>query len=642
MKLINIVSFILLSLLVSTHAQSQVTLPKLIADGMVLQRNTPITIWGWASAEEKIKISFKEEVYHTKADKKGNWKVSLKTSKAGGPYTMNITSSNSIIIKNIWVGDVWICSGQSNMEIPMSRVKPLYEEEISKANFPSIHYFEVPKTYNFSKEQKQIKGGQWVETTPESVLNFSAIAYFFAKDLTERYHIPIGLINTSLGGSPAEAWLSENALKKFPNDYNELLKYKDSSYVNQIIKEDHKRIENWYQELNLNDLGNIKNWKTSNIDSVQLWKTIEVPGFWNDQIQNHFNGVAWYKKSFEISKKHKDVSGKLILGRIVDADSVFINGHFVGNTSYQYPPRRYQISKNILKEGSNELTVKVINERGKGGFVPQKPYHLILNDTTISLTGSWKFKKGYATNPLKPQTFVQWKPGGLFNAMIAPLLNYKMKGVIWYQGESNTGNPSNYGKLFSTLIKEWRLRWNLGEFPFLYVQLANFMKASTTPEESNWAALREQQLNTLKVSNTGMAVTIDIGEWNDIHPLNKKDVGHRLALLAQKIAYKEKNLVASGPIYEASVIKANKMVISFKNIGSGLITKNNAELKSFAIAGADKKYVWAKAVIKSNKVVVWSAAVANPKYVRYAWANNPNQANLYNKEGLPASPFQTE
>ncbi|WP_335965798.1 sialate O-acetylesterase [Galbibacter sp. PAP.153] len=631
-----------LFILTTFNLSSQISLPKLISDGMVLQRDIPITVWGWASAEENITILFKGKTYHTKAGQNGNWEVDLEAGKAGGPYTMRISGSNTIEVNNILVGDVWVCSGQSNMEIPMSRVKPLYEAEIPKANYPTIRYFEVPKTYNFSGEQEQIDGGKWLNTTPETVLNFSAIAYFFAKDLTERYQVPIGLINTSLGGSPAEAWLSEDALKKFPKAYNELLLYKDSTYVNGIISGDRERIANWYREVNTNDLGNAQHWETLNIDSAKDWTNMEIPGYWNDQIETRFNGVAWYKKAFKISPAHKDVSGKLLLGRIVDADSVFINGHFIGNTTYQYPPRRYNIPENILKEGENQITVKVINERGKGGFVPEKPYQIVLNDTTISLTGTWKFKKGVAKEPLKPQTFVRWKPAGLFNAMIAPLLNYKIQGVIWYQGESNTGSPDEYQALFSTLINEWRARWELGDFPFLYVQLANFMKSTTNPEESNWAMLRNQQLKTLTTPNTGMAVTIDIGEWNDIHPLNKKDVGHRLALLAEKIAYHEKNTVASGPLYKSSEIKGNKIVVSFNGIGSGLVAKNGDSLHSFAVAGADKNYVWAKATIHNNKVIVWSNSIANPKYVRYAWANNPDKANLYNKEGLPASPFQTE
>jgi len=332
---------------------------------------------------------------------------------------------------------------------------------------------------------------------------------------------------------------------------------------------------------------------------------------------------------------------KLLLGRIVDADSVFINGKFIGTTSYQYPPRRYNIPEGILKEGNNTLAVRIISNAGRGGFVTDKPYEIITDDTVIDLKGAWQFKLGAVMEPLASQTFIRWKPEGLYNAMIVPLLNYKIKGVIWYQGESNTDRPDEYKNLFTALINDWRKNWNEGDFPFLFVQLPNFMKARKQPSQSNWALLREVQLKTLALPNTGMAVTIDVGEWNDIHPLDKLDVGKRLELAAEKIAYKNENVVYSGPIYQTMKVEGNKIILSFTNTGSGLIAKGG-ELKTFAIAGADKKFVWANAKLEDNKVIVWNDAVANPVAVRYAWADNPEGANLYNQEMLPASPFRTD
>jgi len=271
-----------------------------------------------------------------------------------------------------------------------------------------------------------------------------------------------------------------------------------------------------------------------------------------------------------------------------------------------------------------------------------KPYKLVAGGQEIDLTGEWQYKLGAVMEPLLPPTFIRWKPLGLYNGMIVPLLNYRIKGVIWYQGEANTRNPFEYRQLFPAMINNWREKWNQGDFPFLYVQLANFMPASPQPSESNWAELREAQLKTLSVPNTGMAIAVDIGEWNDIHPLNKEDVGRRLALAAQKVAYGDNQVVYSGPIYQSMKIKGNKIIISFTNVGSGLIAKGGGELKHFAIADADKKFVWAKAKIQGNKVVVWNDAISNPVAVRYAWANNPEGANLYNKEGLPTSPFRTD
>jgi sialate O-acetylesterase len=333
---------------------------------------------------------------------------------------------------------------------------------------------------------------------------------------------------------------------------------------------------------------------------------------------------------------------QLNLGRIVDADSVFVNGIFVGTTSYQYPPRRYTIPPTLLKEGRNIIIIRVINERGRGGFVEDKPYELAVGNQKTDLKGDWQYQLGAKMEPLRGETFIRWKPMGLYNAMLSPLLNYQIKGVIWYQGEANANRPIEYRQLFPALIKDWRKNWNQGDFPFLFVQLPNFMEPKAEPSESNWALLREAQLKTLSVPNTAMAVTIDIGEWNDIHPLNKKDVGKRLALAATKVAYGEKNIVYSGPIYKSMTIDGNKIILTFTNIGSSLMARGDGELKCFAICGIDSQFVWAQAKIEGDKIVVWSDKIANPVAVRYAWADNPESANLYNKDGLPASPFRTD
>jgi sialate O-acetylesterase len=309
--------------------------------------------------------------------------------------------------------------------------------------------------------------------------------------------------------------------------------------------------------------------------------------------------------------------------------------------SYQYPPRKYDIAPDVLKPGKNLITVRVISNIGRGGFIKDKPYRLVAGGTEIDLSGEWRYQLGTTMEPLAAPIFIRWKPAGLYNAMIAPLLNQAIKGVIWYQGESNTKDPAEYHKTFPVLIADWRGKWNQGDFPFLYVQLANFMEAKDQPSASQWAELREAQLQALRMARTGMAVSIDLGEWNDIHPLNKKDVGKRLALGARKIAYGESKTVHSGPVYRSMEINKNKIILSFNNTGGGLSAGGDGKLSQFAIAGADKKFEWAEARIEgNNKVVVWSVAIPDPVAVRYAWADNPQGANLYNKEGLPASPFR--
>jgi|JI10StandDraft_1071094.scaffolds.fasta_scaffold00394_26 sialate O-acetylesterase len=627
----------LLFILKTSLLIGEIKLPRLISDGAVLQRNIELNLWGWAAPKEKIELSFGAKKITTQANELGEWLLKLPAQPAGGPHTLIFSGTNQVTINNVLFGDVWVCSGQSNMELPMERVKEKYPNEIANASHDYIRHFLVADKFDFKKAHTDLDAGSWVAATPATVLEFSAVAYFFALDLYKKYKVPVGLINAALGGSPVEAWISEDALLPFPAAYNELQRFKDDALIKEIETTDRTRASKWYGELNSKDAG-LKKWNQVTVDDAD-WSTLNVPGYWADATLGSVNGAVWFRKKITVPSNMVGKPGKLWMGRIVDADSVFVNGKFVGTTSYQYPPRRYSFGGDVLQAGENVIAVRVISNSGRGGFVLDKPYYLAVDADTLDLKGEWKYKLGTAMPPLQGEPPVRWKPAGLYNRMIAPLINYKIKGVIWYQGESNTRDPQLYKKTFPALINNWRSKWKQGDFPFLFVQLTNFMETKAQPTESDWAALRQAQLKTLSVANTAMAVTIDIGEWNDIHPLNKADVGKRLALAAQQVA-KEPNATGS-PLYVSHQIKGNKIVIQFKQTGSGLITKGDA-LKYFAIAGADKKFVWAQARIEGNTVVVWSDAVTKPVTVRYAWADNPEGANLYNKEGLPASPFSTD
>jgi len=624
-------------------AFSEVRLPRLISDGMILQRDAKVRIWGWASPGENISVSIHKKKYNCTSDANGKWNLLLDPEKAGGPYEMQIDAGNHITVKDILFGEVWVCSGQSNMVLPMERVKEKYPDIIAQAGSLAVRQFFVPNRYVFSAPQDDLPSGNWESANPETVLHFTAVGYFFAKSLYEKYHVPIGLINASVGGTPAESWMSEDALKNFPSALEMAEKCRDSNYVQNIIRQDNNIRTGWYDLIWEGDKGlhEEKKWFDADYNASD-WPVMQVPGFWDDQGLKHVNGVVWFRKEIELPDEASGKPAKLLLGRIVDQDSVYINAHFVGTTGYQYPPRRYDVPPGVLKGGRNIIVVRVINSSGKGGFIKDKPYRLTVAGQSTDLTGEWKYQLGTTANPLPAPTFFQYKPLGLFNAMIAPLINYSVRGVIWYQGEANTSSPGDYEKLFTALITDWRQKWNQGNFPFLYVQLANFMETKNQPSESNWAALRQAQLETLAIPNTGMAVIIDIGEWNDIHPLDKADVGKRLALAAEKIAYGEKKIVYSGPVYQSMKIEGNKIILSFTNTGSGLIAKGNNDLKYFSIAGNDKKFIWATAKIEGDHVVVWNDNISNPVAVRYAWADNPEGANLYNKEGLPASPFGTD
>lgn len=632
------------------HAFGQVILPQLVRDSMVLQRNAKVKIWGWASANEKIKINFLKKKYKTVADTKGNWMIMLSPMKAGGPFTMKIDATNHIVLNNILIGDVWLCSGQSNMVHQMELHKYTYPKEIAEADNPDIRQFWIPTLTDLQKPETDLPAGYqiaigWKSANPKDVLQFSAVAYFFGKALYEKYHVPIGLINASVGGTPIEAWTSEEGLKEFPSIENIIQKNKDTSYINKIsrkafamnasrrpIDEDDKGLT-----------GEKKWFDTSYVPKE--WYRINIPGYWEDQGIKDLNGIVWYRKEIEVPASMTGIPAKLFMGRIVDADFTYINGALVGKTTYQYPQRRYDVPAGILKAGKNLIVIRVINNFGKGGFVPDKPYYIFTGKDTVDLKGYWQYKVGEAFIPHRYNgggISLQNQPTALYNAMIAPLTNFTVKGILWYQGESNSNNANEYTKLLPALIKDWRNQWQQGDVPFIYIQLPNYMEVNYLPSESDWAVLREAQLKALSIPNTGMAVTIDLGEWNDIHPQNKKDVGIRSALVAEKVAYGEHNIVYSGPIYQSSKIEGNKIVITFSNVGSGLISNDGEELNQFAIAGADKKFFWAYAKIDGDKIIVWNKDVKNPKYVRYAWADNPRGANLYNKEGLPASPFRTD
>lgn len=637
MKLKGNKIWVLLIVLVSLSlsAQAAVKLPRLVSNGMVLQRNVPIKIWGWADSEEKVKVEFKGENYSTKADKHGEWAVELPATSAGGPYSLKV---NEVELTDILIGDVWLCSGQSNMELPIRRVMDLYKDEISQVNNPQIRLFKVPMRYTFTEANTDYEGGDWKTATAENILDFSAVAYFFAADLYQKYQMPIGLISSAVGGSPAEAWLSETSLKKYPNYWQRAQECRSAAFVDSVKSTDQNRRRDWHNELNRKDTG-VDHWSKGDVE-VSDWAEFSLPGYWRDQNIDFKNGSVWFCKEFELAEQLTGEDAVLRLGCIIDADSAFVNGTFVGTVSYQYPPRIYKVPASVLKPGKNQLMVRLISQGGRGGFVPDKPYALRFPNDTVDLTGQWHYRIGAEMPQLNSQTFFQYAPGGLYNGMISPALNYRLKGVIWYQGESNTDRAGEYRQLFGDLIQDWRTQFQRPELPFLFVQLANLGEPQKIPAESNWADLRDAQRRTLELPQTGMAVIFDIGEWNDIHPLNKKEVGHRLSLQAQYVAYGDSTVVYSGPLYHSMDIADGSIVLTFSSTGSGLVTNNL--LQGFQIAGENGRFEWAHAVVlDKNTVKVWNENVAHPTTVRYGWQDNPADTNLKNKEGLPASPFTT-
>ncbi|GAB3573655.1 sialate O-acetylesterase [Spirosoma luteolum] len=638
-----------LTLLLPTATRAQLRLPTLISDGMVLQRDKPLRLWGWDKAGTPVSVRMGSKTYRGKTDAQGQWRITLPPQPAGGPYTLTITGTTQRTLTDVLLGDVWFCSGQSNMVHQLNIHDVTYARDIAEANYPQIRQYWVPTLTSLQGPQTDVPNAQWKKAVGEEVRPFSAVAFFMARQLYDRYRVPIGIINASVGGTPIEAWISEAGFTGMPAQQAIIARNRDTTYVNSLTR----RAAGAPRPAPPVDLGTAG--PVSWADPAYVpknWRPINVPGYWEDQGISNLNGVVWYRREINLPASMADKAARVFLGRIVDADELFINGQSVGRTTYMYPQRRYNVPAGLLKAGKNLFVVRVTNTAGKGGFVPDKPYCVFAGTDTVDLKGTWHYKVGTVFRPLttggspaggNPAGGInaQNQPTALYNAMVAPEIQYAIKGFCWYQGESNAGRPQEYQALQTALITDWRQRWNQGQLPFLYVQLPGFMDYTYLPAESGWALLREGQLKALSVPKTAMTVAIDLGEWNDIHPDNKKAVGDRLALAARKLAYGE-NLVYSGPLYESATVENDKIVIRFTHTGGGLTTQDGEPLGEFAIAGADKKWVWANARIVDNTVVVSSTDVQSPQYVRYAWADNPVQANLVNKEGLPASPFRTD
>ncbi len=634
---------------VSAQLYGNVKLPCVISDGMVLQRDIRINIWGWADPRERVRVRLSNNAISTITDNEGNWKVVLPPMKAGGPFTMEIRGRNTIVVRDILIGDVWFCSGQSNMVLNMERVKEKYPDDIASADFPEIRNFFIPTASDVILVHKDLPGGKWVSASPENVQGFGAVSFFFARALYREYRIPIGIINSSVGGTPIQAWTSQEGLRDIPQYAGRIEKFRDTAFMNPVIRNAARLkagpVQNPDPEPALDKgMSEPVKWYESSYNPAG-WHKFWLPGYWEDQGIKDLDGVVWFRKVIDIPANMTGKPARLFMGRIVDADIVYVNGIRSGNITYQYPPRRYNLAPGLLKPGRNLIAVRVTNYSGKGGFVPDKPYFLVAGNDTIDLRGEWLYKVGQVFGTSAggsaslPPLVMQNEPAGLYNTMVAPLIDYRIKGFVWYQGETNTGKPEEYQYLLPALIGDWRTKWQQGTVPFLFVQLPNYMEVQYLPSESQWAELRFGQLKSLSVPNTAMAVTIDAGEWNDVHPLEKKIVGERLALAARHLAYGDENIEYSGPIFKSAIRTDDRIIIEFDHTGTGLTVKGGGDLNYFAIAGPDRKFVWAAASIEDNHVVLKSKEIP-PVYIRYAWADNPESANLYNEEGLPASPFE--
>jgi sialate O-acetylesterase len=637
-------------LCVTTYAQAKIVLPAVFGSNMVFQQKTNVAFWGKANAGRKVEIhvSWNKKLYTATVNGTGDWKAMIPTPSYGGPYQVAISDGEGapLTLANVMIGEVWICSGQSNMEFPVVGWGKVdhYEKEVADANYPNIRLFQIDHTTSDLplEDLTKVANGGWTPCTPKYVAEFSAVAYFFARELYKQTGIPIGLIHTSWGGTIAEAWTSAQTLNTMP-DFAAAVKKIASTPGG----------ANYTQELNLwqkiveeNDAGNGKgklSWADRSIDDSS-WKSLALPALLETSALPDFDGIAYLRKTVTIPKTWEGKAITLNLGTIDDNDITYLNGEKIGETEGYNKPRVYNIPAEKVKAGVNTITVRVFDSGGGGGIYGDKNILALVSASgeKLSLDGEWKYKVGLNLKDVPAMPISSTgpnRPTVLYNAMINPFIQFTIRGAIWYQGESNADRASQYRTLFPAMIKDWRTKWKLGDFPFYFVQLANFMKAEDAPVASAWAELRDAQRQTLSLPNTGMAVAIDVGNAEDIHPKNKQEVGRRLALIALAKTYGKK-ITYSGPAFTSQQVEGNTIHLNFDFTDGGLAAKSG-ELKGFAIAGADQKFYWAKAIIKGNQIVVSSPEVPKPVAVRYGWANNPG-SNLINGAGLPASPFRTD
>lgn len=609
-------------------------LSTLFRDGMILQRGENTSLWGKTNPDSKVMVIFLGEKYETISDSFGKFLIKFELLIAGGPHEMILDDGEILTIKDILIGDVWLLNGQSNMELPIRRTLDLYENEMKEACENNIRKFAVPMQYEFKEPVEELTSGEWKSVTPEHVLDFSATGYFFAKELYETYKVPIGLIQTAVGGTPIEAWLSEDTIHLVGGYEEELKRNKDEFYIKNTLEKESKRNTKWQNNLNTHDKGLKEEWYRKDTNT-SYWNTIELPKYL-EEFKDYY-GTIWFKKKIYLSESQSKKVGKLMLGTLVDADETYINGVLVGSTAYRYPPRRYILPEGLLNEGMNTITVRLTCTHNVGAFIPDMPYYLSIEDENINLKGEWKYHKGFKTELLPQSTMFQYKPTAVYNSMLYPIRRYSIKGLAFYQGESNTPKPKGYGKLFKAYMNGIRSLFKNEELPIVYVQLPNFWDGEESKVANHWAELREEQRRALSIENTAMVVAIDIGQYNELHPQNKKIVGKRIANAAKKIAYGD-NIDYSGPLFERMKCINDEIYLSFCHAEHGFIEK---EIDGFEISEDGINFLPAKAKIHGEQIVVSLEGMDSPKHVRYAWADNPENVSLYSKNGLPAAPFST-
>ncbi|MDR2601667.1 MAG: sialate O-acetylesterase [Spirochaetaceae bacterium] len=621
----------------------------LASSGAILQYGENSYIWGRSKIGSLVRVVFLEKEYKTAADENGRWAVHLQNVPLGGPYVLQVESEGEKIeSRDLYGGEVWLCSGQSNMEMPMERVYDEYYDEWNQCN-PLIRQFKVPQEWDFTGAREDLSGGEWTAASEQTLNQFSAAGWFFATYRRKSKDVPIGLIHAALGGAPIEAFMSREALSNFPEKIKESERYAQDGFLQEAQKNAADAILAWESGLKEKDIGLKENWFAGRFNE-EGWRDIELPGvFAKEDGLKDFCGVLWLRKTVNLTEEYAGKDAKLWLGTIVDSDDAYWNGVKTGSTDYRYPPRKYSIPGNLMKSGENEIVIRVVCRGGLGEITPDKPFKVFLpknkaggeSVAEMDLSGVWRYKTGAKMEAERPREFFpQWEPCGLYNAMIAPVIKTSLRGVLWYQGEANAEKPDRlrYGTFFSKMVKDWRQKNGDLQLPFLFVQLPLFGPPSGDSEDSPWAAIRACQEASLAIPSTGMAVALDLGEWNDLHPLNKKALGFRLALAAATL--EGENNGSPGPLVSGFNIQDKSLTIFFKNCDGGLMALGAAYVSAVC---ADGKITRLEAkVLRENAISIDLSRVENCKKILYAQADNPGSIALYAKNALPAPPFKLE
>lgn len=617
----------------------------LFSDNMVLQRDIECPVWGWTTPGEAVTVSMDGKTAEATADAAGKWMARIGPFAAGGPHSLKVEGqARQATFQNVLVGDVWICSGQSNMQMAVASSNDA-EQETAGANHPRIRLFTVPTVT--ALEPQATVNGTWQVCTPATIPWFTAAGYFFGRTLQEALDVPIGLINSSWGGTICEAWTSGPALKSDVPEFAPAVAQIEAAaaQAKDAAPDYGKAMADWYAA---NDPGsaNGADWADPAFDAG-AWMHITLPTKWEEAGLPDVDGIVWFRRAIDLPADWAGKEATLHLGPIDDADTTWVNGTQVGAIDTYNTARDYAVPAGVLEAGENVIAIRVLDTGGAGGVWGTAEDMRLETEglAPLPLAGDWVYRVGSELGRAsqRPQRNDAGNPNVvtvLYNAMIAPLTPFAIKGAIWYQGESNADRAEQYGRLLPAMIRDWRRAFGVGDFPFLIVSLANFMAVDTEPKNDPWPNLREAQwLTTKRVPNAELAIAIDIGDATDIHPRNKQEVGRRLALAALGTTYGQA-IEYSGPVYESMKVEGGKARLSFTHTTGGLEAKGG-KLEGFAIAGADGTFVWADATIDGDTVLVSSPAVAAPSAVRYAWGNNP-VCTLYNGEGLPAVPFRTD